>query len=296
MAKVSVIIPVYNTAPFLSDAVGSVFNQSLREIEIVVINDGSTDNSLEVLNELAQTDERMIIISHETNMGLSAARNTGLSAATGDFIYFFDSDDRLESDCLELCYLKMISGNYDFLLFDGISFTEDGTKAGFTANYQRTNLMTCDSYVGSELINMLIRNKNYSTSVCLLFIRKEFLLKNKLDFYPGVLFEDVLFTARLYLAAKSVTSVSRTFFHRRIRQNSIVTSKISQLNVNSRLIVGRELLDQRKFFPEKQEGRILKHQCRNLYVFLVKSLLRSHQFGLLFRNFINISKMIVKSL
>lgn len=93
--KVSVVIPVYNTEKYVREAVESIMNQTLRELEIIIINDGSTDNSLQVVEELAAADSRIQVYS-QTNQGLSMARNAGITHAHGRYIYFMDSDDLLE--------------------------------------------------------------------------------------------------------------------------------------------------------------------------------------------------------
>ena len=92
MPKVSVIIPVYNVEKYLKQCLDSVVNQTLKDIEIICVNDGSTDNSLEILEEYAQKDNRIIIISQE-NQGQSVARNIALEKATGEYVGFVDSDD-----------------------------------------------------------------------------------------------------------------------------------------------------------------------------------------------------------
>lgn len=293
---VSVIIPVYNTAQYLEEAIGSVLSQTLSAIEVIAVNDGSVDNSLEVLHRLAGSDDRLKVISYDKNAGVSVCRNTGLEAASGEYVYFFDSDDIIEPDCLELCVARMQEYGHDFLVFDGISFSDNGMRAGFNASYQRTRLMTKDSYTGAELMRHLIKEKSYSCSVCLCFVRKDFLQKNQLTFYPGVLYEDVLFAAQMYLAAENVGAVARSFFHRRVRENSTMTSKINAVNIGYRLTVGTELLKLKKTAIGSENRFVLNHQARNLFVFLVKSLIRNRQFGLLFRYLAPIASRILRSL
>ena len=116
VAKVSVVIPVYNVELYVGDAVRSIMNQSLKEIEIIIVNDGSSDQSLDIVTELAREDSRIQIISN-ANQGLSVARNLGIYRATGKYILFFDSDDFLEEDALELCYNKCQAENLDFVFF-----------------------------------------------------------------------------------------------------------------------------------------------------------------------------------
>lgn len=103
--KVSIIIPVYNTQKYLKRCINSIIDQTYSNLEIFLINDGSTDNSLEICKEYEKIDERIFIISGE-NHGVSYARNIGIRKATGEYLYFADSDDYLETDAIE----KMIQG------------------------------------------------------------------------------------------------------------------------------------------------------------------------------------------
>ena len=96
MPKISVIIPVYNTEKYLEQCLESVINQTYKDLEIICVNDASTDNSFDVINEYSKKDSRIKYINFETNKGVSAARNVGLEAATGDYICFIDSDDWIE--------------------------------------------------------------------------------------------------------------------------------------------------------------------------------------------------------
>ena len=117
--KVSVIIPVYNTGKYVEEAVCSIMNQTLSELEIIIVNDGSTDDSLQIVTCLQKEDSRIIIHSQE-NKGLSAARNKGLKYASGDYIYFMDSDDILNRNALKTCFDKCSSENLDFVYFDAV--------------------------------------------------------------------------------------------------------------------------------------------------------------------------------
>ena len=101
--KVSIIIPIYNTAPFLRETLDSICNQSLKELDIILINDGSTDESPDIIEEYALRDHRIRYMT-QPNQGQSVARNNGLQLATGKYIYFMDSDDKLDTDALKECY------------------------------------------------------------------------------------------------------------------------------------------------------------------------------------------------
>ena len=119
--KVSVVIPVYNTEKYVRQAVESVMYQSLKELEIIVVDDGSTDKSLSIVEKLGDTDKRIQIYT-QANQGQSIARNRGISHAHGEYIYFMDSDDLLEEDALELCYHKCKEEKLDFVFFDALVF------------------------------------------------------------------------------------------------------------------------------------------------------------------------------
>ena len=110
--KVSIIVPVYNVENYLIDCLDSLINQTLKEIEIILINDGSTDNSLKIINLYAQYDSRIKIIDQE-NKGPSSARNRGLDVSQGEFISFIDSDDWIDNDFIEKLYLSALNNNCD---------------------------------------------------------------------------------------------------------------------------------------------------------------------------------------
>ena len=107
--KVSIVIPVYNVEKYLEECIESAIKQSLNDIEIICINDGSTDSSLEILKKYEKKYSNIIVISQE-NKGLSASRNVGIRKAKGKYIYFLDSDDFIDTNSMELCYKECESG------------------------------------------------------------------------------------------------------------------------------------------------------------------------------------------
>lgn len=116
MPKISVIIPVYNTGRFLKTCLDSIIKQTLKEIEIIVINDGSKDDSINILNSYSEVDDRIIILDLP-NKGVSSARNSGINIAKGEFIMFVDSDDWIDIDTCEKVYNKAIGENADTIIF-----------------------------------------------------------------------------------------------------------------------------------------------------------------------------------
>ena len=247
--KVSVIIPVYNTEKYVRQAVESIRRQTLKDIEIIIVNDGSTDGSMTILEELAAQDERIKLFSQE-NQGQSAARNFATEKAKGKYIYFMDSDDYLENEALELCFEKAESNNLDFVLFDAEILNPQDTTA-IDITYQRTQIMDEESiYTGNELLNLFIRKYIFTPSPCLSFINTAFLRQQNLSFYPGIIHEDQLFTCKLYLNANKVMCIAKPFFKRRFRSDSTMTNRFAWKNMRGYLTVTAELLQYASKHPE----------------------------------------------
>lgn len=238
--KVSIIIPVYNVELYLREALDSVINQTLKEIEIIIVNDGSTDNSLEIVKEYETKDHRIIVINQE-NQGLSGARNSGLKIAKGHYIYFMDSDDYIALDTLEICYECALEKQLDFVFFDAQSFTKDDIDIS-EYNYDRSrNIKEKTIYSGKEALKKLLNQKKYRSAVWLNFIRLEYLDRINLKFYPNIIHEDELFTFLLFLFAQKTSYINRKFFQRRIRPRSIMTEKKGEKNLVGCFIVAKEL-------------------------------------------------------
>lgn len=259
--KVSVIIPVYNTEKYVKESVESIMQQTLQDIEIIIINDGSTDNSLSVINLLAQQDRRIIVYS-QSNQGLSIARNAGLERVKGEFIYFMDSDDLLTNDALKTCYQECIAEQLDFVFFDAESFYDDN-RLSRTYHYQRNLDIENKVWNGAELLKKQYDTWNYRSSACLSLVRSDFIRQNQIQFYPHILHEDELYTALLYLKASRVKYIKQTFFKRRIRSNSIVTSKFTMRNIQGYFTTTDELEHYSDQHPE-HHSLIRSHVTRML--------------------------------
>ena len=164
MTKISIIIPVYNVAEYLPQCLESVINQTLKDIEIICINDGSTDNSLEILREYEKKDGRIKIIDKE-NEGVSAARNKGIEVAHGEYLLFCDGDDWIETDTCEEVYKKIKFDNADMLIFNHyIIDKHEKKKAKYLKNIKNNifyfNQCSKDFYyILSSAHGKLYRNK-----------------------------------------------------------------------------------------------------------------------------------------
>lgn len=252
-------MPVYNMEDFLHDSLDSIVNQTLHEIEIIIINDGSKDNSLKIAQSYKKFDERIKIINQE-NQGLSGARNTGLEKANGKYVYFFDADDKLQNDCLERCFNLAEKNNLDVVTFDADVFYEKGIKTMFNPNYDRQGQIPNKEFDGESFFNYLIKENLFKASVCLNFIKEDILDRNELKFYPALLHEDELFTPQLYLLANKIQYIDEKFFKRRIRNDSIMTKGISDKKIKSRFIIINELYD---LYKNKYKNKSLKIRIKS---------------------------------
>lgn len=246
MIKVSVILPIYNVAPYLDETFMSLLNQSLKEIEIIAVNDGSIDNSEDIIRKYQQKDTRIKYI-YQANQGQSVARNTALLQATGQYIYMMDSDDILsDSSALELCYQYAEKNRADFIFFDGDTFSEKEVSRT-SWNTKRTHLLDENTkYNGAFLLNMMLDNEKHNCVVWLLLINHDFLKRIGLKFYPGIIHEDELFTSILALESNSIYCLKQTLIKHRIRNASTMGKYFSKRNLDCYLTVIDELLKYQK--------------------------------------------------
>ncbi|MBO7045267.1 MAG: glycosyltransferase [Prevotella sp.] len=241
MVKVSVILPIYNVAPYLEEAFESILNQSLREIEVIAVNDGSTDNSEEIIKKYKKKDSRIIFFSQE-NQGQSVARNLALQHTTGEYIYMMDSDDVLSNpDVLLTCYNYAEKNHADFIFFDRDLFTDNHVSVAaplHSTQFAEEN----KKYDGESLLNMMLDTATYNCVVWLLLISRQHLNSIGLKFYPGIIHEDELFTTELMLRSNSVYCLKQSLVKHRVWSSSTIGKKYARRNIDCYLTVADQLL------------------------------------------------------
>lgn len=224
--KVSVIIPIYNTEQYIEQCICSVLAQKLDDIEIICIDDGSTDCSIDIIRKYASEDNRIIILQKE-NEGQSIARNAGMDISHGEYIYFLDSDDFISDDALQILYYEASKNNLDNIYFDAESFFEsDDLKKQHSSyiNYYSRRSNYPEIVSGLELLQQMEQNKDFRVSPCLQFFKKSFLLKNNLRFEENMIHEDDIFSLKVCLYAERSRHIPEKLYMRRIRENSTMTS------------------------------------------------------------------------
>lgn len=242
MIKISVILPIYNVAPYLDEAFLSLLSQTLSDIEIIAVNDGSTDNCQEIINRYAAQDNRIIAIQQE-NQGLSMARNVALPYVKGKYIYMMDSDDVLSCpEALQICYEYAERNQSDFIFFDGERFIDNVSHCH--SSITRTYLVDENQkYEGAFLLNLMLDTRKHNSVVWLLLINHNYLNRLQLKFYPGIIHEDELFTTILTLSSNNIYCLKRSFIKHRVRSSSIMGLQYTKRNLDCYLTVIDELIN-----------------------------------------------------
>ena len=223
--KMTVIIPVYNTAPYLYRCLNSVINQRLRELEILVVNDGSTDNSLQILEEFAGKDARIKIINQK-NQGLSVARNTGLECATGEYVAFLDSDDWFDPIMCYNMYRKALREKSDIVLCS-ITCVDSQTDQEVGNTYCNEIFLPQKYFRQAFSVKDILPDfLSLPVFACSKVYRRAFLEQHRLRFIPHTFMEDNPFFFESFLHAERISALYARFYYYRInRSASTMSSK-----------------------------------------------------------------------
>ncbi len=209
--KVSIVVPVYNVEQFLPDCLDSLTNQTLKDIEIICVNDGSPDNSLKILEEYAQNDDRVKIITQE-NQGVSAARNAGLKTAVGEYIGFVDPDDWIDLDFYSKLYDAIQESNADISV--ATIMRKQGNLEKYRVYYEKEEVFAAlnDKIIACNLPKCCyVWNKLY----------KRELVQNRM-FERNVYFEDMLWLPEVLKSSEKLVTVPDVVYYYRVNTNSIV--------------------------------------------------------------------------
>ena len=238
MEKVTVIVPVYNVEPYLEECLDSIVNQTYTDLEIILIDDGSTDKSLEIIKKYAQEDKRIVFIT-QSNLGVSAARNTGLKMATGEYILFVDSDDTIRQDTVARLRQHAIKTGSDIVIGNVTCLEIDGSKRRI---FSRSKMMfSVDNISGDLCYTQLMESSGFPPVVYLYFTKSDFIRDNKLYFKEGVVHEDELWCIQAMLHSSDISLIDFNYYLYRKREGSIMNSDNKKYRANSLLTVVDEL-------------------------------------------------------
>ncbi len=224
--SLSVVIPVYNTARWIGECLDSILAQKTFDLEIVCIDDGSTDKTPQILKSYAEKDARIRIITKK-NQGVSAARNTGIEAAQGEYIWFVDSDDTINPEMLESVYRTVISNNFpQVICFPTIRKVVDQDYRG-PRNTRKEKVLSefCPNgiHTGPETIQILLEENRFWHRVWTHLIKRSLLMENELRFLENLYrHEDSEFMLRVYRDAVSALVIPDILVNHRIREGSSI--------------------------------------------------------------------------
>lgn len=226
MPKVSVIIPVYNAENYLAECLDSVISQTFQDIEIICIDDASTDHSMDILQEFARKDARITILQNDRNQRQAYARNRGMDKASGEYILFVDSDDFINKDLIAKA-LAVADGMdmvcFDYKKVDSVWFGKD----------EHLFRMDEGRYNAYDYFRQSVDKNSIVYSPCTKLYSRLFLLRETIRFIDGLLYEDVVFDFLCMMKARKIYCITDQLYEYRIRKNSSMTSSINGKNVSA---------------------------------------------------------------
>ncbi len=233
--KVTVAIPIYNVAQFVEKSIRSALDQTFASIEFLLIDDKGTDHSMEIVRELIATHPRrgdIRIVAHERNMGLAVARNTAIDCATGEYLYFLDSDDTIPANCIEVLCHQTTQHAVDFVAGSHHLVDDEGKVL---------ESVVCDNLfidgrfaIARQFFKKRVQKKYlFPIIACNKLFRRSFLIDNQIRCFPGYLHEDNPFTFDVILKAVSCCLISDVTYYYYSRQGSIMNQKVSDKKIDS---------------------------------------------------------------
>lgn len=260
----SVVVPVYNVSPYLERCITSLLAQNYRDYEILLIDDGSTDDSGAICEQYGEQDSR-ITVYHKKNGGLSSARNFGIDHAAGKYVIFVDSDDYIEKKtCASLAKVIELSEEADVIGYNGVEEQEGAVTSTRRIPVEKLELMS-----GRDYLYTCCRHRNLSVASWLYCCKRDFLNREGLRFQEGILHEDVEFTPRMLLKAKKVAESPAQLYHYVIRDSSISRQKNREKNIKD-LFQTLEKQCQMADTLDTELGKWIKDAALNSYLNMIQ--------------------------
>ncbi|MBE5854576.1 MAG: glycosyltransferase [Lachnospiraceae bacterium] len=240
--KVSIIIPMYKVEKYIEECLVSVLSQKGVDFEVICVDDASPDGCDMIVQRYQSEHDNLRLIINDTNMGLSSARNIGLIEAKGDFVWFVDSDDYIEEDCLASLTNKMMEDCLDILYFNKTYFRDEDGERIIKCNDEK-KIGWENAVEGKELFaKFMSENCFKSMNAYTQFFRKDFLIDNNLKFFDGIVHEDYLFFFQCAMKARRVANMDKSNYYYRLRNDSI-TGVMNPLRKQSIFVNYCEVID-----------------------------------------------------
>ena len=267
---ISSIIPIYNVSQYIERCLLSVINQTYKDIEIILVDDASPDDSIlkarKIVNQYPQYD--ISIITHEKNKGLSAARNSGVRASSGDYLFFLDSDDAIPNDAIKLLTDKVIQHHVD-LVVGGIEIIGASSK-----KFPSLKLSGEKVWINPDVLNSFLRKEWYEMAWNKL-VKRDLFFQKGCWFQEGIVHEDNLWSFQIAQCCHSMVVCKQSTYFYYIQSQSI-TQKKTERNFDSLCFVINKMIESSGLICERETKFLLSYYLWELKIFCLKSLLKSN--------------------
>lgn len=249
----SIVIPVYNVEKYLERCLNSIYEQATKNIEVVLVDDGSIDKSSKICDDYDKKDIKTIVL-HTKNRGLSAARNLGMQKANGEYIFFVDSDDYIESKTIKAIENIIIKQKPNLIFGNSLKININGIKTLYYAKELNEGLYNINCF-----LNIYKKTNNYPPIPTHNYIyKKDFLLKNNIKFKQGIIYEDELWTQCVLTNTKEIFYLNKTIYIYCIRNDSITTSSSLEKSAQNLFIIAKEI--DRLYRKQKSIPKVIKNR------------------------------------
>jgi glycosyltransferase involved in cell wall biosynthesis len=269
--KISILIPFYNVSSFIDRSLSSALNQTYADLEFILVNDGSTDDSLSIAKRVIQNHfrkESVIIINHQTNQGIASARNTCINNATGDYIFFLDSDDELPLNSIE----NLTESNIESIA--DLTLGEFNVVGGKRDNYVKIKIE--NEIRGKENVFDSFISNNWYDGTCNKLVRRNFLNENNISFHKNIVHEDILWSFEIAMKANLIIYCPNITYIYHLRSNSI-TQKMSEKNFYSLMFIMRKMVEYDSLYELHKYHHRLFDYFSNLRIYLLKNVIRFYK-------------------
>lgn len=218
--NISIIVPIYNVCEYIAQCMESILKQENVTMQVICINDKTADNSMDIVASYKNKIKNLDIYENEYNMGLSSTRNVGISHAIGEYLFFLDSDDYLEDNCLSKLYEYAKENALDALTYDSVKFSGDEYMKEYNPDsYVRKNKYKIEK--GERLLELFLDNNDLIRTACGTMYKTEFIKKNNILFMDHIYHEDIPYTFEATMKAERAGCLNITVYHYRQRYGSI---------------------------------------------------------------------------
>ncbi|WP_180326548.1 glycosyltransferase family 2 protein [Raoultibacter phocaeensis] len=262
--RVSVIVPLYNCAPYIEECLGSLKAQTFGDFEVLCVDDCSTDDSLAGAKAAAADDPRFRFFKLEQNRGQSAARNVALDHAHGTYIVLLDADDYFVPDALEKLVARADRQNLDDLYFSAQAFYESKELFGLVREEYGNRPAFEEVATGKELFAYFEEHREFLPHAALRMVKRSLVEQHRIRFFEGIIHEDVLFTFQTLVHSQRSSYLNEPLYMRRIRANSTMTAKRTIANVRGHWVCVREMRKWVSAHAEELEDRFLRAASRRM--------------------------------